>query len=153
MSVQSDGTGNPPVKTTATGNAKDTGTPVSLPPTRRAAPDEVTSVRAPSRAGYGMNNYPGASSTPPGVLTRSPLADNLVDSVTDPALDQILKSGTASGKVEIGAPQTRTIPPGNVPDAFGMESNRSRQPSSAKFSAIPAALDKSSQGDPVRKPD
>jgi hypothetical protein len=30
MSVQADGTGNKPVKTTATGDAKDTGTPVSI---------------------------------------------------------------------------------------------------------------------------
>ena len=133
MARQADGSGNKKVQTTATGNAADTGTPVSLPPTRRAAPDEVSSVRAPSRAGYGMNGFSGASSTPPGVLTRSPLGDNLVDSVNDPALDAILKSGTANGRVETGAPQTRDVGKSTVPDAQGMELSRLRQPSTAKF--------------------
>jgi hypothetical protein len=154
MAIQADGSSNKPVKTTATGNAADTGTPVTPAPTRRAAPDEVTSVRSPSRAGYGMNNYPGASSLAPGQMTRSPLGDNLADSMNDPTLDAIVKLGTARNNTtgETMAPQTRTLLPGNVPDAYGQQSNRARQPSSAKFSAIPASLDKS-QGDPVRKPD
>jgi hypothetical protein len=139
MAIQIDGSGNKPVKTTATGNAADTGTPVSIAPTRPAAPDEVSSVRAPSRAGHGMNGYAGASSLAPGQMTRSPLADNLVATVGDAALDAVVKFGSAAMRSpETGddvedvkgtpATQIRKLAPGNVPDSWGMESARSRQP-------------------------
>ncbi len=139
MSIQADGSGNKKVQTTATGNAADNGTPVTPAPTRRAAPDVASAVRAPSRAGVGMNGYAGASSLEPGVFTRSPLGDNIADTVNDPVLDAVRKFGSAAMRVpETGddvedvrgtpATQLRKFAPGNVPDSWGMESARSRQP-------------------------
>jgi hypothetical protein len=157
MSIQADGSGNKAVTTTSTGLAKDTGTPITPAPIRRAAPDSVSSPRAPqnSRSGLGLNGYAGASSLESGTFTRSPLADNMVDSVNDPVLGEILSKGTARSNTtgETMAPQTRDVGKSGLPDAMGMESARARQPSSAKFSAIPATLDKSTQGDPVRQPE
>lgn len=161
MSIQADGTGNgnKPVKTTVSGLAKDTGTPVTPAPTKRAAPDEVTNIRAPSRAGYGMNGFQGGSSLPPGVGgPQSPLGQNMADSVNDPVLGEILSKGTArsntTGDTQ-GAPQTRDVGKSGLPDSMGMESARARQPSSGKFSAIPATLqhDDRSPGEIVGRPD
>jgi hypothetical protein len=85
-------------------------------------------------------------------MMRSPLAESIG---TDPILDSIIKSGTARSNTtgETMAPQTRDVGKSGLPDAMGMERSRARQPSSAKFSAIPATLDKSTQGDPVRQPE
>lgn len=139
MAIQS-GAGNPPgkknVKTTATGNAADTGTPVSIPPKSR--PPEYDKDFTWGRSGYGANAYGGASSDTPGKRTRADMSVNNDDG--DPVLNTIRQHGTAAmtadptgDRVDVGgmpAPQVEEIGKGNVPDAFGMESARKRQPSS-----------------------
>jgi hypothetical protein len=139
MAIQTDGSGNKPVKTTSTGNAADTGTPVSLPPTRPVAPDEVSAVRAGTKPGLGMNGFAGASSDPPGTFSRSPLAQNIDATVGDKTLDAVRQFGSAAMRApEVGddvedvkgtpATQIRKLAPGNVPNHPAMASARSRQP-------------------------
>lgn len=166
MAIQVDGSKNKAVQTTATGNAADTGTPVSLPPTkpaRVAAPDVVSQVRNEQNAGsfYGLNGFRGASSVNPGEVTKSPLAENMQGD--DPVLAAVQKFGTAAMRTpEVGDDvadvrgtpdgQIRKIGATNVPDSFGMASARSRQPTypGAK-DTIPATLGAMAE-QPVRKP-
>lgn len=155
--------GNPPgkqkVQTTATGNAADTGTPVSIPPTKR--PPDFDKDFTWGRQGYGGNAYGGASSDMPGKRTRADMSVNNDDS--DPVLNTIRQHGTAAmvpdptgDNVESvrGTPATqlRKIGNKNVADAFGMASARSRQPSyPGPKTQIPGALT-DDQSEPVRKP-
>ena len=86
-------------------------------PTRPAAPDVVSSIRAPSKASYGMNGYSGSSSADPGFSVTSPLADNLKASSDDGTLDKIIKGGAAGGDDW----QTRKLDNSNVPVHSAME--------------------------------
>lgn len=80
----------------AKGNAPSTGAPGPTPaPTKKVipnAPDEVTSVRAPTFVGrYGLNGYAGASSAEPKQAVTSPMADNLRGTVDDDGvLDRVI---------------------------------------------------------------
>lgn len=98
MAIQADGSKNKPVKTTATGNAKDTGTPVSIPPTQR--PPEYDKDFTWGRSGYGSNAYGGASSDLPGKRTRAEMSVNNDD--TDPVLRQLRLTGSASMRADVG---------------------------------------------------
>jgi hypothetical protein len=90
-------------------------------------PDSVAEQMTPpadhKKTGYGANGYRGASSdTDLSNPTRSAMAVAL-----DPNL----------GVVQ-GAPLTRDLPPGNVPDAYGMGQNRARQ--SGGVGKLPGAV-------------
>jgi hypothetical protein len=148
-----------PSSDVAVGDGANTGMP------RPVAPDVISEPRA-AKSGYGQNSYSGASSLTPmddsnkGV---SPLAANMKAASGDDVLDTIVKFGAAAMRAaEPGddvesvrgtpATQLRKLAPGNVPDAFGMESARSRQPTyPGPAASVPASLDKA-QGEPVRKP-
>jgi hypothetical protein len=95
---------------------------------RTPAPDEISHVRNPSAAGSGQNNDPNASSVAPGKRVVSPLGQNLETSVDDGgALARVIREGTARVDDSISG-QLRKIADSAVPDAYGMESARSRQP-------------------------
>ena len=82
---------------------------------RPIAPDEVSHIRAPGAAGYGMNG-PQASSVDPAKAVLSPLAHNLKASVDDDGcLDRIIKEGTARQDDTVTG-QLRKIASGNVPN-------------------------------------
>jgi hypothetical protein len=166
MAIQVDGSKNKPVKTTATGNAADTGTPVSLPPIKPAkvaAPDVVSQTRNEQNAGshYGLNGYRGPSSLNPGEAVKSPLADNM--SGDDTVLAAVQKFGSAAMRApEVGddvedvkgtpATQIRKIADSNVPDHSAFASARTRQPSyPGPRETIPSTLGATAE-QPVRKP-
>ena len=113
MAVQAKAKGNGP----ATGMQK---TP---------APDAISAPRSGSGQGHGSNGPVGNNpSVEPGKRVLSPLAQNLESSVDDDGcLNRIIREGTARQDDSITS-QLRTIADGNVPDAFGMESARKRQP-------------------------
>ena len=155
------GAGDLPAK--ASGDMPNTGAPGKSP-----APDVITAPRA-AKSGYGQNNYAGPSSLTPlddsnkGV---SLLAANMKEAGevgSDPVLDAIVKAGTAAMNVTptgdavtaaegVVGSQLRKIGKGNVPDAFGMASNRSRQPTyPGPKETIPATLGAMAE-QPVRKP-
>jgi hypothetical protein len=113
MAVQAKAKGNGP----ATGMQK---TP---------APDEITSIRSPSQAGYGMNT-PQPSSVAPGKRVLSPLAANLESSVDDDGvLAAVIAKGTTRVDSEITS-QLRDIAPNIVPDHphMGKPANSPRIP-------------------------
>jgi hypothetical protein len=115
-------------------------------------PDEVTNPRSPTGQGYGMNGpHNNASSVAPGQRVVSPLGLNLESSVDDKGVrDRVIATGTRVDNAISG--QLRDIAPGNVPDAWGMASARSRQPTYPGVAkAIPAST-KSSDATPGRKP-
>lgn len=159
-----------PATRTATGNSKDTGTPKSLPPTKRIAfTDQVGAAAGKGGdGGYGENRYGGPSSVNPGQTVESRLATDLRTTSAAGAdggdvLETIQKFGSAAMRNPLpgdsvedvkGTPasQTRDISDKNVPDAFGMASARPRQPSyPGPAATVPATLaDDNAQ--PVRKP-
>jgi hypothetical protein len=162
------GRSNKPATTTATGNATDTGTPKSLPPTKRVAfTDQVGAAAGKGGdGGYGENRYGGPSSVPPGQTVESRLATDLRTTSAaggDDVLETIQKFGSAAMRNPLpgddvedvkGAPasQLRDISDKNVPDAFGMESARKRQPTYPGPSAtVPGSLTNDNAA-PVRKP-
>lgn len=164
MAIQS-GAGNPPgkkkVTTTATGNAADTGTPVSIPPTKR--PPEYDKDFTWGRQGYGANAYGGASSDTPGKRTRADMSVNNDDS--DPVLAALRLHGSAAMRSpEVGddvedvrgtpATQIRDVSSANkTPIHPAMTGNNAaRQPSyPGPKEAIPGGLS-DDQAAPVRKP-
>jgi hypothetical protein len=124
---------------------------------RTPAPDEVSQVRSPSMAGFGMNGFAGASSDVPSKNTMSPLSQNLKSSVDDAGvLDQVIARGTAKSQVgyetvvEGGqeSSQLRAISDKNVPNAFGMKSANSGGAPSGK---VPPKLG-INEAQPVRQP-
>jgi hypothetical protein len=134
----------------APGDAAATGMPKS------AAPDVISAPRA-SKSGYGQNGFARASALTPfddsnnGV---SPLAANMKEAGergSDAVLDRVITQGTARVDDSISG-QLRDIAPNNVPDAFGMGSARSRQPTyPGPKGSMPATTAKS-DAQPVRKP-
>lgn len=146
---------------TAAGNAPNTGMP------KNVAPDVISAPRA-AKSGYGENSYAGPSSLTPNDDSNkgvSPLAANLKQSSGDDVLDTIAKFGTAAMRAAepgddvetvkgMPATQLRKLAPNNVPDHPAMASARSRQPSSypGPNASVPASLDTSGEGEPVRKP-
>jgi hypothetical protein len=138
MAVQAKAKGNGP----ATGMAK---TP---------APDAISAPRSGSGQGHGSNGPVGNNpSVEPGKRVLSPLAQNLESSVDDDGvLATVISKGTARVDSEISS-QLRTIADGNVPDAWGMASARSRQPTypGPKSDTLPAN-ETPGYGKPVRKP-
>lgn len=137
---------------TAKGNGPSTGTPKTPAPTRPAAPDVISRIRAPSTLGYGMNDALNPASIDPGQQLLSPLAENLKASGDDGEgmLDRVIARGTAKGTaadVELQSPQTRAVDDTPLPTAFGM---RNRSGEGAKVPATTGA----SEFDPasVRKP-
>ena len=98
-------------------------------PTRPAAPDEVTAIRAPTKPGYGNERRHVAQQHSRPASKPSPiLARNLEASVDDDgALDRITREGTAKVDDSISG-QLRTIAKGNVPDHPAMKSpNKTRR--------------------------
>lgn len=162
MAIQS---GNPPgkknVTTTATGNAADTGTPVSIAPTKR--PPDYEKDFSWGRQGYGSNAYGGASSDTPGKRTRADMTVNNDDS--DPVLSALRLHGSAAMRVPLpgddvesvkGTPATqiRDVSAANKtpihPAMVG--SNAARQPSyPGPKATIPGALT-DDETQPVRQP-
>lgn len=146
------------VQTNAKGNAPNTGMPGKQPaPTQR--PPDFAKDYTFGRSGYGANAYGGASSDNPGKRTRADMTVNNDD--TDPVLNTVRQHGSAAmtsdpagDSVNVGgmpASQLRSIAAKAPPDAYGMQSNRARQPSSAAPATIPGALqDNATQ--PVRTP-
>lgn len=141
------------VKGDASGNSNSaaTGMPKNKAPTNRVRFGDISPVFGGSGqhdGGYGQNRWGGPSSTTPGQLVESPLATDLRTTAAQGAdggdvLATIGQFGTAAMRSpEVGdnvenvrgtpATQIRQIGAKNVPDAFGMESARSRQPSSRK---------------------
>ena len=88
---------------TAAGNASDTGTPVSKPPTEEAA--RSTSF---GRTNFGANAYAGPASLPSGQKHTSTLATN-----DDPVRNAVIAKGVAGTDAQNS--QTRRIAAGNVP--------------------------------------
>jgi hypothetical protein len=112
------------VKKAAAGNSPATGMQ-RTPPARviPTAPDEVTQVRAPTKAGLGMNGYSGASSAPMSAIPESPLGANLRASVDDDGvLSELIAGGSAKGDGgDIrGSSQLRTVSDKSLAPAMGM---------------------------------
>ena len=111
------------------------------------APDEITHVRGPSAAGYGMNNDPNSPSVAPGKRVLSPLAANLESSVDDDGVQaHVIAHGTAMPSPDF---QTRAVSDKGYPPAHGMRSRTASDGSPGD--TVPAKIG-SVQGDPVRKP-
>jgi hypothetical protein len=94
------------VKATKTGAAGKQGV---VQKQRTPAPDQVTTIRAPGGQGYGENGSANPSSVAPGKTVRSQLAQNLLDSVDDPAIDEVIAKGTARN-VHTGDMTGRVVP-------------------------------------------
>ena len=147
------------IKVKAAGDGPNTGMMKSLPPVKPAAPDVVTAIRAPTRAGYGMNSFEGRSSTNPGETVTSPLSDNLKASSEDEGLlDRIARYGIANDgdRVDLQSPQTRPYSlDQKVPTAAGGSMKRqtaqSSKPGDVKVGTLPSTCG-SSAAQPVRKP-
>jgi hypothetical protein len=119
------------VKTTAKGDAANTGAPgpTPAPKAKPQPPDQISKVRAPTNAGgYGLNGFVGRSSLNPGEQLLSPMAESLKAASDDgeSVLDTVVAKGTARQDTSITS-QLRTIAAGNVPDHSSMGSARSRQ--------------------------
>jgi hypothetical protein len=127
----------------AAGDKAATGMPKTVAPVRRPAPDEVTAIRAPTHPGYGMNGDTNRSSTSPGELVQSPLAQNLEDSAdSENLLNQIRHGGNA----ELQSPQTRTVSAEPYPTAHGHHA-----PNASPSGTVPAKFGASASA-PARKP-
>ena len=100
----------------AAGDKAATGTPKNVAPVRRPAPNEILHVRAPTLPGYGMNGDPNRSSTSPGELVQSPLAQNLEDSSDSENLLSQIRHG---GDAELQSPQTRKVSATPYPTTWG----------------------------------
>ncbi len=136
------------VQVKAKGNGPATGMQKTPAPTRPAAPDEVTAIRAPTRAGLGMNGDTSRSNTNPGEQVKSILARNLEASVDDDgALDRIVREGTARVDDTITG-QLRTIAKGNVPDHPAMKSPNKVGAGTYDFDTLPAKLGATQAADP-----
>ncbi len=164
------------VETSATGDSANTGMPKNLAPTRPAkvpGPDIVSQPRNPQNVGsrYGMNNFAGRSSTSSGEAVNSPLSLSIKSASekgSDPVLDAIIAKGSAAMDVTltgdvvtategVTGSQIRKIGTGNVADAYGMGSARTRQNSThaAMAAKVPGAVDKTNRPSPataIRKP-
>jgi len=139
------------IQTDAKGNAPDTGSPgPTPPPTRPVAPDLVSRIRAPQGgAGYGQNSSEfNPSSIDPSKQLRSPLGENLKASVTDEAIDRVIKEGTARRDDSITG-QLRKIADGNVADHPAMKSPNMK---AGTYGTLPQKLGATVE-QPVRKPD
>jgi hypothetical protein len=123
---------NRSVETTATGNAKDTGVPVSQPPVKRVA--AKLDFGGKGDQGYGSNRYGGPSSLNPGQTMESPLATDLRTTAAaggDDVLETVQKFGAAAmrsplpgDEVEnvkgLPASQLRDVSNNGYPPAYGM---------------------------------
>jgi hypothetical protein len=125
----------------AKGNGPNTGMQKNVAPTRPAAPDEITAIRAPTKPGYGMNGDTSRSSTSPGELVQSPLAKNLEASSDSENLLNRIRHGE---DVELQSPQTRKVDATPYKTTFGMSGAKSGPKIPAKCGA--------SEAPPVRKP-
>ena len=114
-----------PAKDNASGS--DTGMPKTIAPTRpaRLGPDVISTPRLPrGGSAYGQNQFAGRSSTSPGEMVRSPLAQSIKDASergSDAVLDHIIEHGTAKQDDSVTG-QLRKIADGNVPIHPGMRS-------------------------------
>ena len=150
------------VPDTADGNAPNTGMPKAV------APDVISAPRA-AKSGYGQNGWAKASSLTPNDNSNdgvSPLAANMKaagERGSDPVLDAIIQKGSAAMSIDptgdavtaaegVTGSQIRKIAATNVPDAYGMASARSRQPTyPGPAQSVPDKLVEDN-GEPVRKP-
>ena len=114
-----------PAKDNASGS--NTGMPKTVAPTRpaRLGPDVISTPRLPrGGSAYGQNQWAGRSSTSPGEMVRSPLAESIKDASergSDAVLDHIIEHGTA--KQDDSLPeQLRKIDPTPYPTTFGHRS-------------------------------
>lgn len=104
----------------AKGDAADTGTPITPAPSAELA--RSTSF---GRENYGANAYDGRVVLDPGKKRTNDLL-----APTDEVRDTIISRGGGGLQSDAGSPiedQLRKIGAGNVPDAYGMSSNASRQ--------------------------
>ena len=137
------------VQTNARGNSDpNAGSNKTPGPTKRVvpqAPDQISAIRKPSPAGYGMNG-PQPSSINPGQQMLSPLAANLKASSDDgqSCLDTVIARGTAR-QDDVVTTQLRKIADKACPQAFGMKSPNKPD------EKVPATLG-ASNGAPVRQP-
>lgn len=156
MAMQNgDAPGKRNVKTTATGNAADTGTPVSIAPTKPPRIRFSDDFGGKGDLNYGRNRQNLPSSVEPGATVESDLAKDLRTTVNDPVLDAVQKFGTAamrSPEVGDNVEDVRGTPATQIRDiaakaqpAFGMKDPNANNPK------IPSSLG-ASNGQPVRKP-
>lgn len=139
------------VQKDASGNGANTGMPKNRAPIDRVRFGDISQTfggGGQHDGPYGQNRFGGPSSTTPGQLVESPMATDLRTTAAQGAdggdvLATIEEFGTAAFRSPAvgddvtkyqGQPgsQLEKIAAKNVPDAFGMESARSRQPSSKK---------------------
>ena len=135
-----------PAKGNATG-PKIGPTPAPTKKVIPTAPDQVTFVRKPSPAGYGMNGDASPSSLTPGQQRLSPMAANLKASSDDGegVLDTVIAKGTARVDTEVTG-QLRDIAAKGLPPAFGMKNPN------ANPATVPSTNLGGSNGTVARKP-
>lgn len=109
------------VRTHAPGDGPATGM------SKTPAPDQISNVRAPSQAGYGMSGGPNnPSSIEPSRAVESVLGSNMRQSSDDGEglLDRVQRLGVAKSgdAVDMMASQTRHVDDTPYPPAFGMKS-------------------------------
>ena len=137
--------------------------PKPFPVNRTPAPKLDTKHGGES---YGQaNDVDTSPSVPPGARVITELAKNLEESVSDPVKDRIIAGATHNNRSGFAADimqgeaadkagsQTRHVSAQAFPDAHGMSSARTRQPSThGAFSGkIPSVLT-NNQTEPVRMP-
>lgn len=110
------------VKKAAAGDAPATGVPgfTPAPKAKPQPPDQISQVRNPTAAGYGMNNFAGRSSLNPGEKLLSPMAASLRAAQDDGegVLDTVEARGAKSADSNF---ETRQEPTTAYPTAFGMK--------------------------------
>jgi len=143
--------GKRPVTTAAKGDKADTGTPVTVAPTKKWAPSTDVKLFSPN---YGTNNDPSPSSVE-GART-SPLADELkrVNAEADGGdeLQRIIEQGTArNSMVDLASPQTRSVPDDlrNVHPAMKRQTTPSKV-GDVVVGTLPATCGASAAPDPSR---
>lgn len=121
-----------PATTTATGDARDTGTPVSLAPTKPPRIRFADDFGGAGTLNYGRNRSMTPASIAPGTTIKSDLADDLRTTVGDSVLDAVQRFGTAAMRAPLvgdnvedvrGIPATQLRPLTDkpaVPPAHGM---------------------------------
>lgn len=136
------------VQVKAKGNGPSTGTPKTPAPTRKAPPNAVTSIRAPTPQGYGENGpHANASRTNPGEFVELDLGANMRELMDDDgALSSVIAKGVS---LDLGW-QTRAIGDKNVPTHPAMK----RQTTPSKVGdvvvgSLPATCGASAAKDPT----
>lgn len=104
----------------APGDAPNTGMPVSLPPTRKLAPDVIS---APRKAVNAPLRSP-PSAIPPGTQLLSPMAEVLRQDGDDGTLERIVREGTS---VQDTNDELRVVDATPLKAAHGLRSRTANQ--------------------------